>query len=268
MGRAVKARGEMRPARPSAGIRMSYQRKLEALITEMNASVVYWLKSTYRSREGEIAMDDSPSRELAAQLRRRANQWRKRFSEEAPTLARAFIAQVDKHASSATKQAAVAMTGLGVSMKDTLVANNVMQASVVENVSLIKSIQSEYFTDVEGLVMRSVTAGRDLQSLTDQLEHRYGITRRRAKLIANDQNNKATAQMARVRQKSLGCRKARWLHTGGGKNPRPSHMTANGKVFDLDKGLYIDGEWIFPGEKIGCGCVGAPIIPGVDDEDE
>jgi SPP1 gp7 family putative phage head morphogenesis protein len=234
----------------------------------MHKSTLYWLRSTYRARESEIVQDSSPARDLADQLARRSAQWKKMFADKAPDLARWFIAKVDRHASNATKQAAVSLTGFGVSMKDTLITNNVLQASVVENVGLIKSIQSEYFSDVEGLVMRSVTAGRDLESLTKSLEARYGITRKRAKLIANDQNNKATAQMARVRQQSLGVTKARWLHTGGGKNPRHSHVEANGKVFELAKGLKIDGEYIFPGEMINCGCVGAPLIPGVDDENE
>lgn len=266
--RARKARGEMMPARPSAAARIAYQRKLEALIDEMHSSTLYWLRATYRQREGEIVQDSSPAADLAAQLRRRANQWRKMFAERAPDLARFFISKVDRHATNATKQAAVSLTGMSVSVKDTLLTNTVTQALTRENVSLIQSIQSEYATEVEGLVMRSITTGRDVGYLVEQLEERFGVTRRRAKLIANDQNNKATAQMARARQLSLGVTKARWLHVGGGKNPRPSHVAANGKVFDLSKGLKIDGEYVFPGELINCGCVGAPIIPGVDDEDE
>jgi SPP1 gp7 family putative phage head morphogenesis protein len=268
--RAPKARGEMRPARPSAALRIEYQRRLERLIDEMHRSFVYWLTATYRDREDDIviASDHSPARDLADQLRRRAKQWRKMFDEKAPPLARLFISKVDQHATNATKQAAVALTGMSVSVKDTLLTNTVMQATVEENVSLIKSISADYASEVEGLVMRSVAAGRDLKTLTDELEQRYQITRRRAKLIANDQNNKATAQMARARQLSLGVTKARWLHTGGGKHPRPEHVEANGKVFDLDKGLYIRGKWTFPGEDINCGCVAAPLIPGVDDEAE
>ncbi|WP_227242416.1 phage head morphogenesis protein [Paraburkholderia caribensis] len=266
--RVSKARGEMRATLPNAALRIAYQRQLEKLVDEMHRSTLYWLRATYRARQGEIVQDASPARDLADQLARRAKQWRRMFADRAPDLARTFIAGVDKYATSATKQAAVALTGISVSVKDTLVSNTVMQASIQENVSLIKSIQSEYATEVEGLVMRSVTAGRGLQQLTDQLEARYGITRRRAKFIANDQNNKATAQLARARQLGMGINKARWLHTGGGKNPRHSHVLANGKVFDLSKGLKIDGEYIFPGEKPNCGCVGAPIIPGVDDETE
>lgn len=268
MSRAAKSRGEARPTLPNAGLRIAYQRKLDALIDAMHKSTIYWLRATYRAREGEIVQDSSPARDLADQLAKRASQWKKMFAEHAPDLARWFISGVDRHASSATKQAAVALTGFGVSMKDTLVTNNVLQASIIENVGLIKSIEEEYFTEIQGMVMRSVTAGRDLETLTKELQARYQVTKKRAKLIANYQNNKATAQMARVRQQALGVTKARWLHTGGGKNPRHSHVLANGKIFDLSKGLKIDGEYIFPGELINCGCVGAPIIPGVDDEDE
>jgi len=264
--RAPRAKGEMRPTRPSAALRIAYQRQIERLIDEMHRSTLYWVRATYRAREGEIARDASPAAELAEQLARRAAKWRRMFAERAPDLASKFVERIDKYATTATQQAAVQMTGMAVSVKDTLISNTVLQASIQENVSLIRSIQSEYATEVEGLVMRSVTAGRDLKSLTDELQARYGVTKRRAKLIANDQNNKATAQMARVRQQSMGITKARWLHVGGGKNPRHSHVEANGKIFELSKGLKIDGKYIFPGELINCGCVGAPLIPGVDDE--
>lgn len=251
--RAPKAKGEIRPVRPSAALRIAYQRQLERLVDEMHRSTLYWLRATYRDRESEITMDASPAADLAAQLARRAAQWRKMFSEKAPMLAKSFMKGIDWHTANSTQKAvASALTGMSVSVKDTLISNTVLQASVRENVSLIQSIQSEYATDVEGIVMRSITTGRDLAYVTEQLQQRFGVTRRRAQLIATDQNNKATAQMARVRQLGMGIKKARWLHVGGGKNPRHSHVEANGKVFDLDKGLKIDGEYIFPGELINC----------------
>ncbi|HHN9167526.1 TPA: phage head morphogenesis protein, partial [Escherichia coli] len=49
-----------------------------------------------------------------------------------------------------------------------------------------------------------------------------------------------------------------------GKQPRPSHVKADGKEFDLDKGLYLDGEWVLPGEAINCRCTWSPVIPGID----
>lgn len=82
--------------------------------------------------------------------------------------------------------------------------NNALQATIAENVGLIRSIPEKYFTEVEGLVMRSVARGRDLSYLTDELQKRYGITRRRAAFIARDQNNKATSVVQSARQQALG----------------------------------------------------------------
>ncbi|ELZ1101181.1 TPA: phage head morphogenesis protein, partial [Escherichia coli] len=88
--------------------------------------------------------------------------------------------------------------------------------------------------------------------------------RRRAETIARDQNNKATAVIQSERQKKLGITKGIWRHSHAGKQPRPSHVKADGKEFDLDKGLYLDGEWVLPGEAINCRCTWSPVIPGID----
>jgi SPP1 gp7 family putative phage head morphogenesis protein len=140
--------------------------------------------------------------------------------------------------------------------------NDVFQATVTENVSLIKSIPSQYFTDVEGLVMRSVQRGGDLSGITDELEKRYGITRRRAAFIARDQNNKANATFTRVRQQELGVTEAIWLHSAGGKEPRPSHVAFSGKTYNIREGALIDGKRIWPGELPNCRCVSRPVVPG------
>lgn len=76
--------------------------------------------------------------------------------------------------------------------------------------------------------MQSVGRGRDLKTLTDELEKRYGITRRRAALIARDQNNKATSVMQSARQRSVGITEGIWRHSRAGKTWRPSHVKANG----------------------------------------
>nr|WP_277347156.1 phage minor head protein [Collimonas pratensis] len=132
-----------------------------------------------------------------------------------------------------------------------------------EQVGLIKSIASQHLTEVQGLVMRSVADGRDLGTLAKGLEDRYGITKRRAALIARDQNNKATATITRVRQDSLGITEAVWMHSHAGKHPRPSHVAANGKRYTIKEGMYLDGVWTWPGREIGCRCISKSVIPGL-----
>ena len=110
--------------------------------------------------------------------------------------------------------------------------------------------------------MRSVTAGRDLGTLAEELQAAHGVSKRRAAHIALDQNNKATSTVTRVRQKELGIKEAVWIHSGAGKHPRPEHVAFNGKKYDVEKGAYLEGKWTWPGFEINCRCTSRSIIPG------
>ncbi|ELR7719768.1 phage head morphogenesis protein, partial [Salmonella enterica] len=43
-----------------------------------------------------------------------------------------------------------------------------------------------------------------------------------------------------------------------------SHVKANGKRFDLRKGMFLDGKWVLPGEEINCKCGWEAVIPGLE----
>lgn len=254
---------ELRPVHANRGVEAEYRANLDRMVREMQASVVYWLTAAYRRNEPEIAQDESPARALSKVMRKLAKQWQRRFDEEARPMAERF-AESAKTAAEVSLMDSLRQKGFVVKFQMTKAANDVFQATVQENVGLIRSIAQEYLLEVEGMVMRSVNLGRDLSGLTKELEKRYGITRRRAAFIARDQNNKATATINRVRQKSLGITHAKWRHSHGGKVPRQSHLKADGKTYEVDKGMLIDGEYIRPGELPNCRCVSISIIPGFE----
>lgn len=230
----------------------------------MQRSLVYWITAKYRANEPEMAQDASPAVALRETMRKLSGYWQKRFNDAAPELAKYFAENAFKRADGSL-QAMLKKAGFTVEFKMTREANDVYQASLAENVGLIKSIASEHLTQVEGLVMRSVSAGRDLAGLSAELHERFGVTKRRAAFIAFDQNQKATASITRVRQQSLGCTEAVWLHSHGGKEPRKSHQAADGKRYLIAKGMEIDGEFILPGQLPRCRCVSRSIIPGLED---
>ena len=129
------------------------------------------------------------------------------------------------------------------------------QIALGENVALIKSIGNEYLDKVNSAVWRSVKNGYDVQSLIGQLRQIDGVTDRRAKIIARDQVGKLNQAFEDARAAELGVKEAIWLHSGASKVPRQSHIDANGTRFELAKGCYIDGEYIFPAiSKINCHC--------------
>ncbi|MBZ9698725.1 MULTISPECIES: hypothetical protein [unclassified Mesorhizobium] len=155
-------------------------------------------------------------------------QWTKRFDVASLQLGDYFALSVEKRSSQALRKI-LRDGGISVEFKMTAAMRDVVDATVHANVSLIKSVPSQCFDQVEGALMRSVQTGRDLAGLVAELERYSGITKRRAAFIAVDQNNKATAAFNTARQLELGIDEAEWHHSGGGKEPRPTHVAAGRK---------------------------------------
>ena len=135
----AKSKGRvLPPLHPNAGIRAAYRRRLDALIDEMQASYVYWLRATYRANPPEMANDASPAMELRRELRRLGRQWQKRFDQAAPKLAKYFATSVAERTDGALKSI-LKDAGMTVAFKATAAQNDALQAAVGENVALIKS---------------------------------------------------------------------------------------------------------------------------------
>ncbi len=255
------------PVFPNAGLTAAYRRKLEKLVGDMDRSLSYWLTVNYRRQAPRfMAQDASAAVELRAVMRRLSRRWLRKFDDLAPELA-AWFAQSAGDRSDRALAASLRKAGFTVRFKPTRAQNEAFQATVGENISLIKSIARQHLAGVESALMRSVAAGRDLSSFTKVLQNSYGVTARRAAFIARDQNNKATAVMTRVRQQELGIKQAKWLHSSGGKEPRPTHVANSGKLYDVAKGWYDPDvkQWIRPGELPNCRCVSVSVVPGFDD---
>jgi SPP1 gp7 family putative phage head morphogenesis protein len=253
----------LKPVRSSAAIRSAYQRKLEKLIEEMHRSVAYWLKRKYGMEVPRMAYDASPARELRAAMRKLARRWQGKIDDLGPKLAAYFAKAAGDRVDDELRRM-LRDAGFTVRFKMTKAQNDALQATIGENVSLIKSLGERHLTAIEGVVMRSVQAGRDTAALVKELEEAYGVTRRRAAFIAKSQNNMATATLTRARQRELGVTKAIWRHSAGGKHPRPEHVAFSGKTYDIEKGAYLEGKWTWPGREPNCRCVSQPIIPGFD----
>jgi uncharacterized protein with gpF-like domain len=253
--------------RPNPGVTKAYRDRLDAELRRMQADIVREIERTWRSDPPEMAQDASPAAMLMAALRRLRSRWETGFARLADRESRRFTAQATGHAERSFK-AMLRKAGFTVRFQMTREANDVLRATIGEQVGLIKSIASEHLTRVEGMVMRSVQTGRDIGGLKAELQGAFGISSRRAELIARDQNNKATATITRVRQQEIGIQRARWLHSGGGKSPRPSHVKASQDrvTYDITKGWFDPDEqkFIFPGQLVSCRCVSIPIIPGID----
>lgn len=255
------------PVHPNAGVEVRYRKRLLRLVDEMARSVLYWTKAAYRANEPRVLADDAdPADVLRRTLADLANQWQDRFDEAAKDMADYFAKSAHERSDGALK-AALRKAGFTVEFRPTAAQRDILKATVQANVSLIKSIPEQYLAQVQGSVMRAVQVGGDLGALVEELQKHHGVTRRRASFIARDQNAKANAAMTRNRQTEVGITEAIWVHSGGGKHPRASHLKAGRDRirFDLREGWYDpDAEMhVLPGELPNCRCVARPIIPGL-----
>ncbi|MGJ8524332.1 hypothetical protein LMG33818_000040 [Halomonadaceae bacterium LMG 33818] len=296
MGTAIKRKPiATRVIRPNKGLEVAYRKKLLQLSEEMQASILRFVIAEYK-RQG-IALDENPALALGRRIARLRKQWTRRFNEFAKIQSAWFTTQADKNTTNATKSAvsdayrnlfksgyrnrnadvegdATAFQrnakAISVKMKPSKELNMVLASIRSEQVNLIKSIPERHLDQVSTLVQQSVARGRDIGGLKKELKRQFGVTERRAIVIARDQNNKASDAIQNARAQQLGARYAYWEHySAGQKTFRQSHVHADGWKFDITKGCLIGGKRIMPGEEPNCRCGKRLILPGMpDDNDE
>lgn len=280
--------------RPNLGLELRYRKALLRIVDKMHASVEYWLKSAYRANEPvmaedatkkvkadalakgkqskkaqakarkRVARDGLPAEELQKAVRKLARRWQRQINEGAPALAR-YYAQAVEDRTSGDLTRILDAAGFTVQFKLTPAQRDVLKATVNANVAMIRSIPAKYFGSIEQIVMESVQTGRDLSVVSKRLQRQYGITKRRAAVIARHQNNAATSALQNVRRTELGITQAYWRHNHAGRVPRKTHVAMDGKIYDIRKGMYDakEGRYVHAGELINCHCTSESIIPGL-----
>lgn len=126
---------------------------------------------------------------------------------------------------------------------------------VKENITLITSVENQYFDRLENIISDAVRNGTLTPEVTKQIQDLTGVSKRRAQLIAVDQIGKLNGQLTKYRQTMAGIQEYIW-RTAGDNRVRPAHMLRNGKKFKWSN-PPPDGH---PGMAIRCRCVAIPVI--------
>lgn len=131
-----------------------------------------------------------------------------------------------------------------------------LNEAIDENVKLIKTIPSEFLGRVKKIISAGMTSGQTAGDIRKQLSNEaFGISERRARLIARDQTSKINGDLTRIRALDIGSNEYIWV----GRNDdleRPSHKENNGKKFSWDK----KPDTGHPGEAYQCRCYAKLII--------
>jgi SPP1 gp7 family putative phage head morphogenesis protein len=250
------------PIRPNVGNGEAYRKALDKLIDEMNASLDYWLLARWSEDPPTLAMDESWIGALRRTMRELAKRWTSRFDEAAPKLATYYAKRAADRAQGRLAEI-LKDAGMTVDFRVSPGVRTAMGAVVSDNVGLIKSIAAEHLSDVEGIVMRSASLGRDLGVMSAELRKRFDVPKKRAALISRHQNNMMTATITRVRQQEAGIERAIWVHSHAGRVPRPEHVEWDGKSYDVSKGMWsrVDNAYVWPGTPVNCRCFCRPVMP-------
>lgn len=272
---------EFKPLVPPLAIERKYAKELVALVLAMTREYAQ-VAQIYKAKQPQFAQDDTWGiTDLDNRLNSLGTKWAERFAEYANEHSPKMVNQILKQSNLQIKQilkdwyAEKRFTLLDQHISNPL--RQVMKASAEYNVSLIKSLHSQYAERVRGAVYRAVSGAGSLKDLKRQLVKYAGMSSRRAKLVAGDQVRKCFTDISLRRLDDLGVRKAKWIHTGASKEPRPYHIRKfngdyskyphvnglNGLVFDMDNPPVIDektGERGYPNQLPFCRCFMAPVI--------
>lgn len=120
-----------------------------------------------------------------------------------------------------------------------------------ENISLIKSIPSQYLDKVERAVMAGVRAGARASDITSDIQKIHGQSWRRCRVIARDQTQKLINSLDLVRGRDMGVEEYQW-RTVEDERVRKTHDFNDLKYFRLDTPPPVTGH---PGHDVLCRCV-------------
>ena len=150
-----------------------------------------------------------------------------------------------------------------------------VKANLRANVESLDDVGKKHIRPVYEAALGCVLAGGDLHLLSVALMKIEGVPKERAAEIARSLHSKANAQIDRERQASLGITHAKWMCSNAPCMKDPgrrmvadvqqdsAHRLANGKRYEISKGLFVDGKWTWPGVEEGCKCSSRAILPGL-----
>jgi len=125
-----------------------------------------------------------------------------------------------------------------------------------QNATLIKSLPDQELERVSGIIERGLQEGKRFTEVSKELQKSFGISRRRATLIARDQTKKLNSSLTMLRQKELGVEEYIW-QTSGDERVRPTHRANDGKKFRWDTPPKTTGH---PGNDVNCRCIARPVL--------
>lgn len=245
------------PVKPPVSPKVTYRKKMEAMIKKMQKRVEKEIIPILERSEAEYVGDDDENYEES--LSRTILRILETYSDIAwisSKMSGKFVSETEK--ANRIRFVKSMKNAVGINLKSVVKSERlgeIMKAVAKENVSLIKSIPSQYFKKIETIVYEGITQGSRARSMVSEIRELGKTTKSRAHLIARDQTAKLNSALSRQRQIDVGVTEYVWRTAKDGR-VRKSHKRNNGKIFKWNSPPKTG----HPGTAIQCRCVAQPII--------
>jgi SPP1 gp7 family putative phage head morphogenesis protein len=262
--RTGRRKPTLKPIHPPKAVQNEYMMQLKRLVDKMNRDVQTVLMPVLKSSEPKYRgyTADSWLDSIVMTMKNMKTQYNSSVIESfAEMIASKFVKQVDNY----NKRKALPSFGINALGKDS--TQDYLKFAIHNNVSLIKSIPTQFFGDIESAVLSGINDGASYKDLQDIIERRYNVTESRARLIARDQTAKVNGQLTATRQVDAGIDKFEWL-TSDDERVRDSHKELEEDETEHGRGVYLwsdpprglKNKRIIPGFEFQCRCVAIPVV--------
>lgn len=241
------------------------KRMYSTMIAEYQKAIEEWADEPSVRRH--YGMDATPASKVNALFDALQKRWSRILGGFAKELADSFTKKVDQH-SERTVFHSLKTAGVDQprSTYTKNIANTIGAASDFNN-TLITNVGKDIHEKIYNAVMLSLTSPnpeeQGLTGIHNAIAKAGHFSKERADLIARDQNSKLYSSLNVDRMEQNGVDKFRWVHSGGGKVPRQTHLDKDGEIFEIDDPRLWQGPKADqgpPGWAINCRCRAVPVI--------
>jgi len=135
---------------------------------------------------------------------------------------------------------------------------DLLRDAALKNAQLIKGLADDTVKRVSLTVMNAVMNGTPAKDLRKELTRQFGISDRRARLIARNEIASFNSDMNRLRHVQAGVTTYTW-RTSADERVRPLHRELDGKVYEYGKPTGAE-DGLPPGKPINCRCIAQGIV--------
>lgn len=155
------------------------------------------------------------------------------------------------------------LEGISVAPDITPEIRKALDEKLTYNLDLaIKDFTRDEIPELRRLVEENVFAGGRSDRLADIIEARFGVSKRKANFLADQETGLLTAKFREERYAEIGVREYVWS-TSHDARVRPDHAILDGRRFSFSSPPVCDratGRRCNPGEDFRCRCVARPVF--------